>query len=509
MNNIELNGYNTKIEDIVHIARNGYKVSISHEAIERVTLSENYVKKLVEDEKVVYGITTGFGKFSDKSIGKEDTHKLQENLIISHTCALGSPLSIEIVRAAMAMRINALIKGFSGVRLKTINTLIDMLNKNVVPVVYEKGSLGASGDLAPLSMMVLVMIGLGEAYYNGVVLTGHEAMKNAGIETIKLTSKEGLSLINGTQIMTAIASLCVYDSENLIKTSDISSSLTIEALNGIIDAFDEKVHKVRGHVGQINTAENIRDILYGSNLITKQGEKRVQDAYSLRCIAQVHGAIRDTIKHVKSVVETEINAATDNPLVFPNEDDVISAGNFHGEPIALVMDFLAIALSEIANISERRIERLVNYQLNDLPAFLTPNGGLNSGFMIVQYAAASLVSENKVYAHPASVDSIPSSANQEDHVSMGTTAARKCKNVLDNSQKVIALEFFTATQALGFRDITKLSKANKRVYEKVRENVDFIKEDTVMYSIIATFDKWVKENIFLNIVEKEIEKKLN
>lgn len=506
MKKIVLDGNNLKVLDIVNAARKSYKIELSEKAKNNIIKSQKYVEKIVKEKRTVYGITTGFGKFSDTMIDEKDTEKLQKNLIMSHSCAMGEALPKDIVIAAMVMRINALAKGYSGIRLSTLNVLIDMVNKGVIPVIKEKGSLGASGDLAPLSMMVLVMLGMGEAYYEGKKMTGALAMKKAKIKTVILTSKEGLSLINGTQIMTAISTLCIYDSINLIKSADISSSLTIEALRGIMDAFDEKVQLVRNHKGQINTAKNIRKILKGSKLTTKQGEIRVQDAYSLRCIPQVHGACRDAIEYVYNVIEREINSATDNPLIFEKEDNVISAGNFHGEPIALAMDFLAIALSEIANIAERRIERLVNYQLNDLPPFLTKEGGLNSGFMIVQYVAASMVSENKVYAHPASVDSIPSSANQEDHVSMGTTAARKCRLVLDNAQKVIALEFFASSQAIDFRENARLSNATDKVYKKIRESIPFIEKDTVMYTVMDSFDKLVKDNIFVDIVEKEIGK---
>lgn len=506
MDKVLLSGNDLKVKDIIKIARKGYFVALNEDAKKNIIKAEKYVQKLVAENKTVYGITTGFGKFSDTIISKKDIEELQKNLIMSHSCAMGNALSKDVVIAAMVMRVNALAKGYSGIRLSTVNTLIEMINKGVVPVIKEKGSLGSSGDLAPLSMMVLVMLGMGEAFYKGKIMSGKSAMNRAKIETVTLTSKEGLSLINGTQIMTAISALCIYDAYNLIKTADISSSLTMEALRGIIDAFDGKVQKVRNHNGQINTAKNIKNILKGSSLITNQNVLRVQDAYSLRCIPQVHGACRDAIEYVYGVVEKEINSATDNPLIFINEDEVISAGNFHGEPIALAMDFLGIALCEIANISERRIERLVNHQLNDLPPFLTENGGLNSGFMIVQYAAASMVSENKVYAHPASVDSIPSSANQEDHVSMGTTAARKCGMILDNAQKVVGLELFAASQAISFRNDGILSKATQKVYNKIRETVKIIKKDTVMYPIMEHFDKLVKDNIFVDIVEKEVGK---
>jgi histidine ammonia-lyase len=425
-----LDGNNLTIEDVVNVARYNYQVELSEQAIENVNKSRKLVDRFVDEERVVYGITTGFGKFSDVVISKEEAQQLQRNLIISHSCGVGDPLDEEIVRATMLLRANALSKGFSGIRLSTLNTLVEMLNKKVHPVIPEKGSLGASGDLAPLSHMVLVLLGEGEAFYNGKRLSGKEAMQLAEISTVELTSKEGLALINGTQVMTAIGALTVYDSVRLSKLADIAASLTIEALNGIVTAFDEKVHNVRPHLGQINTARNLLKILDNSNMTTNQGDIRVQDAYVLRCLPQIHGASKDAIEYVKEKVNIEINSATDNPLIFENVEQVISGGNFHGQPMALSFDFLGIALSELANVSERRLERLVNPALSGLPAFLVEKGGLNSGFMIVQYSAASLVSENKVLAHPASVDSIPSSANQEDHVSMGTIAARKAKKYI-------------------------------------------------------------------------------
>ena len=398
MGHIFIDGEHLTIDDAVDVARKGFSVSLSEEAVLKIKKSRDYVDELVEKEAVVYGITTGFGKFSDIFISKEDTEALQRNLIVSHSCALGDPLPEETVRGVMLLRANALAKGFSGIRLDTVNTLIEMLNKGVHPIIPEKGSLGASGDLAPLACMVLVMIGEGEAIYEGKRMPGRKAMDKAGIKPVVLTSKEGLALINGTPVMTAIGTLLLYDSLNLIKTADIISSMTLEALKGITDAFDHIVHKVRGQKGEMISARNVLRITEGSNLTTLQGEIRVQDAYSLRCIPQIHGASRDAINYVKDVINIELNAATDNPLIFPDEDKVISGGNFHGQPIALAMDFLGIALSELANVSERRIERLVNPQLNDLPAFLTKKGGMNSGFMITQYSAASKVSENKALA---------------------------------------------------------------------------------------------------------------
>ena len=440
------------IGDVVKVARNFETIALSEKAIAAVNKARAYVDEKLEKGEIIYGLTTGFGKFSDRFIPREDTAALQKNLIISHSCGMGDPYPTEVVRGAMLLRINALARGNSGVRLETLETLVNMLNKGVHPVVPQKGSLGASGDLAPLSHIVLVMLGEGEAEYQGEVMSGKAAMEKAGIKTIELSAKEGLALINGTQIMTSMAALLCHDARLLAKTADIALAMTGEALNAITKAFDPKVHLVRGHKGQIESAENMARLLEDSKLSARVQPGKVQDAYSLRCAPQVHGASRDAIDYVYAAVEREINAVTDNPIVFSDEDDVISAGNFHGQPMALAMDFLAIAMAELSNISERRTERLVNPQLSaGLPAFLTEDGGVNSGFMIVQYSAASMVSENKVYCHPASVDSIPSSANQEDHVSMGTTAARKARMVLDNVQKVLGIELFCASQGIYFR----------------------------------------------------------
>lgn len=502
MNKVIIDGSGLTFLDIVNVARNFYTVELSEKAKENINASRALVDGLAEEGKVEYGITTGFGKFSDVHISKEETKDLQRNLIVSHACGMGNPLDMEIVRAVMLLRANALSKGYSGIRLSTVETLIEMLNKKVHPVIPEKGSLGASGDLAPLSHMVLVMIGDGEAWYDGERLDGREAMRRAGISIVELVEKEGLALINGTQVMTAIGSLALWDSLNLSKTADIVSSMTFEALRGIITAFDDKVNQVRPHPGQIKAARNMVKLTEGSELITEQGEIRVQDAYTLRCIPQIHGAGKDAVNYVKNVLEIEINSATDNPLIFAKEGQVISGGNFHGQPVALAMDFLGIALSEYANVSERRLERLINYQLNDLPPFLTEKGGLNSGFMITQYSAASMVSENKVLAHPASVDSIPSSANQEDHVSMGTTAARKAREILKNAQRVLAIEMLAACQALEFRKGYGKGKGVDEVYKLVRESVPPLKEDRVMYRDIEKCLALVADGKVIEAVEK-------
>ncbi len=506
MNKVVIDGNSLTIEDFINVVRRGYTVEMSKEAIEKVEKSRDVVDKYVDEERVVYGITTGFGKFSDVVISKDETKDLQRNLIISHSCGVGEPLDEEVVRGIMLLRANALSKGFSGIRLSTLNTLIEMLNKGVHPVIPEKGSLGASGDLAPLAHMVLVLLGEGEAYYKGERMPGKKAMELANIPTVELTSKEGLALINGTQVMTSVGALALYDGMNLAKIADIAAALTAESQNGIVTAYDEKVHMVRPHSGQINTAKNLLKLLENSNMTTVQGELRVQDAYSLRCLPQIHGASKDAINYVSEKVNIEINSATDNPLIFGEEDQVISGGNFHGQPMALSFDFLGIALAELANVSERRIERMVNPALSGLPAFLVEKGGINSGFMIVQYAAAALVSENKVLAHPASVDSIPSSANQEDHVSMGTIAARKARTILDNARKVIAMELLAAVQAIDLRGNKGLGEGTKIAYDLIRKQTPKIENDIIMYKEINKCEELIKSNVILEEIENNIGK---
>lgn len=496
------------LEDLINVTRNGYEVKISEEAKEKVSIARKLVDDYVEEGKISYGITTGFGKFSDSIISKEETATLQRNLIISHACGVGNPLPIDQVRGIMLLRVNNLIQGYSGIRQKVLDLLVEMINKGVTPYIPEKGSLGASGDLAPLSHMVLVMLGLGKAYYKGELYTGEEALKKAKIKPIKsLSSKEGLALINGTQVMTSVGAHTVYDAINLMKHLDVAASLSMEALNGIICAFDPRIQEVRGHLGQINTAKNVNKILKNSTSITKQGELRVQDPYALRCTPQVHGASKDALNYIKDKVEIEMNAVTDNPIIFPTENEVLSGGNFHGQPMALPFDFLGIALAEMANISERRLERLVNPSLNNgLPAFLVENGGVNSGFMIVQYSAASLVSENKVLAHPASVDSIPSSANQEDHVSMGTIAARKANEILGNVRKVIAMEILAACQGIDLRDVKRLGKGTNEAHTLVREVVEYYDKDRVMYIDIEKVEDLIKTNKIVEKVEENVGK---
>jgi len=491
-----INGENCTLETFIRVSREMEVVVISEESKVRVNQARKYIEEVIESEIPVYGINTGFGKLSEMTINRCDTSRLQVNLLKSHACGVGEPLSQEVVRGMMLLRVNALVKGFSGIRMVTLDKLVEFLNKNLIPVVFEKGSLGASGDLAPLSHMSLPLIGLGEVFYKGIRMNAIDGLKLAGIEPLQtLEAKEGLCLINGTQSMTSIGAHVLYDSFHIFHAANHALSITMEALNGIIDAFDLRIQQLRGQIGQIEVASEINNILSSSKLITKQGELRIQDAYSIRCAPQVHGAILDTLEYVRKIVETEMNAVTDNPIVFYEEKQVISAGNFHGEPLAFAFDYLGIALSELANISERRIERLVNAALsNGLPPFLVKVPGLNSGFMIVQYSAASLVSENKVLAHPASVDSIPSSANQEDHVSMGSISARKAGMILGNVRKVIAMELFASCQAIDFRNPSRMSSKTSQVYKAIRTNVPFIVEDHVMYPYIYHIEEMLQDS---------------
>lgn len=504
---IFINGNDLTIEDVVRVARHGGKVAIDENAKKGIVKAREYIDKLLKEGEVIYGINTGFGKFSNVAISEEELEKLQKYLIYADAVGIGRPFDTEIVRAMMLLRANAISKGNSGVFVETIQILVDMLNKGVHPIVREKGSVGASGDLCPLAHMVLVMMGEGEAEYKGKVISGREAMKLAGIRPITLKAKEGLALINGTQAMMGVSVLAVHDAEVIMKSADIISALTMESLEGIIDAFDERIHLARPHHGQITVAKNLLEISEGSKLTTRQGEKRIQDAYSIRCIPQVHGASRLAIEYVKSVIEIEINSVTDNPLIFPDGDNsgVYSGGNFHGQPIAIAMDTLGIAMAEFANVSERRIERLVNPALsNGLPAFLVKNGGLNCGFMVAQYAAAAVVSENKILAHPASVDSIPTSANQEDHVSMGTIAARKAREIINHAQYALGIELICGAQAADFRDSSLLGKGSKEAYKALREKVTFMENDRPIYPDMDEAARLISSGKLLKVVEDKI-----
>ena len=506
-----INGRDLTVEEVIRVCRGYEKVEIAPEAKEAVIKARNYIEKKLEEGAVIYGLTTGFGKFANVVISREEAEQLQKNLIISHTCAMGEPYETKYVRAAMLLRCNALSRGNSGIRLETIQTMIDMLNAGIHPVIPEKGSLGASGDLAPLSHIALALIGLGEVEYKGQIVPAAEAMAKEGIIPVVLAAKEGLALNNGTQMMTAVGVNVLWDAMHLMKTADIATAMTAEALHGITKAYDHKVHDLRGHQGQKDAAENLRTLLAGSKNAFEVQPSKVQDPYSLRCIPQIHGASRDAIQYVYEAVSRELNAVTDNPIVFPDEDEVISGGNFHGQPMALAFDFLKMAISEFADVSERRAERLINPQLSEgLPAFLTKYGGVCSGFMIAQYAAASMVSENKIYAHPACVDSIPSSGNQEDHVSMGTTSARTAAMVLDNAQKVIGIELAAAAQGIWLRqeigesDISNLAPATRAAYDYIRTVSEPVDDDILMHDELKKFDEMVKDFSILEAVEKVV-----
>ena len=482
---IALTGSDLCFSDIDRVVRQGEQVQLAETARQNVLNARQFIHDVIDEERVVYGITTGFGKFSDTVISTEYTLELQENLIMSHAVGVGEPFSREVVRGIMLLRVNNLVKGYSGIGLGTTELLIAMLNRGVHPVIPSQGSVGASGDLAPLAHMVLVMIGRGEAFYQGERMPGSEALKRAGLEPVTLGAKEGLALINGTQAIASLGAWAWLRMKNLLKMADISAAMTIDALEGRLDPFQEKIYRLRPHPGHGNTAENLRNLLMDSQVIAERQTPRVQDAYTLRCVPQVHGASKDAHRHVGEVLVREINATTDNPLVFPEEKDIISGGNFHGQPLALPLDYLSTAIAELGNIAERRIERLLNPSSNfGLPPFLIRDGGVSSGFMILQYTAASLVSENKTLAHPASVDSIPTSANQEDHVSMGTTSARKALEILANCEKVLAIEAMCAAQALDQRAPRKPGKGTEAGRQVVRERIAYLEKDRELASDI-------------------------
>jgi len=493
---IIINGNTLTIAQIKKVLYNKEKVGLAEESLLKVDKSREMVERLVEEGKVVYGITTGFGKFSEIFIENDNVEDLQLNLIHSHACGVGEPFPEIVSRAMLLLRANALLKGYSGVRRVVIEQLVALLNAEIHPVVPEQGSLGASGDLAPLSHLALVLLGEGEVFYQGKRVTAKEALSLARINPIRLTSKEGLALINGTQAMTAMGVVAYIEAERLAYQAEAISSLTFEGLQGVVDALDEDIQLVRGYPEQVDVAKRMRVYLTNSNLVTRQGELRVQDAYSLRCIPQVHGATWQTLRYVKEKLEIEINAATDNPLIFAEQNKVLSGGNFHGQPIAFAMDFLGIAMAELANIAERRIERMVNPHLSDLPPFLSPEPGLQSGAMILQYIAASLVSENKTLAHPASVDSIPSSGNQEDHVSMGTIAARHAYQIIKNVRRVIAIEAICALQAVEYRGINNLGERTKEIYHLGRTVVPSIVKDRVFATDIENVNIWLQDDIW-------------
>jgi len=507
MKEIQLGMDKIALEDLIAITREGAKVELTKESAKRIIDTRKLVEKWVQEEKIIYGITTGFGSLSDVSISKKDARQLQKNILMSHAAGVGKTLSKETVRAIIALRIKDLANGHSGIRLETTSGLIDLLNKDICPVIPEKGSVGASGDLVPLAHMALVLMGMGEAFYNGKRMTGEEILKKCGMKPIQLEAGEGLALINGTQVMTAIAALAVYDALRLSKITDIAAAISLEVLMGSRTEFDPKIHLVRPHPGQAAAADNMLRITQNSEIISSHQDCcRVQDAYTLRCSPQVHGASRDAVSYAENVVVTEMNASTNNPLIFSETNEFLLGGNFHGQPIALAMDFLCMAVSELGNISERRIERLVNPMLSGLPAFLVDDGGLNSGFMIAQYTAASLVSENKVLSHPACVDSIPTSANKEDHVAMGTISARKCREIVNNSEHVIAIELLCGAQAMDLFTNMKPGKGSMAAYQVIRDSIPHLDTDRVLSKDIATMIQLMRSGKILEAVEKKVGK---
>lgn len=497
---IELNGESLSLAQTESVA-NGESVSLSADARQRMETSRRFVEEIIARGEVVYGINTGFGALSEVTIPSGELHELQINLVRSHACGVGDPLPEKVVRAMLLHRANVLAKGFSGCRPLIVETLIAMLNNGVHPMIPAKGSVGASGDLAPLAHQALVTIGEGEAFYRGERMAGGDAMLRAGIEPLMLEAKEGLALLNGTQAMTAVGGLALVDAFKLANAADVIGAMTLEALRGTPVAFDEKIHAVRPHKGQRESARRLRELIEHSEIRESHRDKaadpRVQDAYALRCMPQVHGAVRDALEHARHVVEIEVNSATDNPLVFaPNGNqagEVLSGGNFHGEPVSLAYDYAAVAVADLATISERRVERLVNPSLSGLPAFLSPHPGTNSGLMIAQVTAAALIAENNVLAHPASVFTLPTSANKEDHVSMGMTAALKLAQIVKNVETVLAIELLCAAQGLEFLKPLKPGPKLAEVYRRVRQHVPALERDAQLSVFIESLVPVVRE----------------
>lgn len=483
---------NLTFEIVQDILENDIKLEISEQSKKLIQKSKDYLdKKLRESEKPLYGINTGFGALCDIEISKDDLSKLQENLVISHACNIGPEIPGDVVKLMLLLKAHALSKGNSAVQLKTVQRIIDLFNLNILPVVCEQGSLGASGDLAPLAMLFLPLLGLGEVNFEGKKQEAENVLQKFDWKPIKLEAKEGLALLNGTQFMSAHCVYSLLKTFRIVDQADMIGALSLDAFDGLIEPFSENIQRIRPHNGQITTATNFRNILEGSEMQAKEKD-HIQDPYSFRCIPQVHGAVKDAVNYVAGVIETEINSVTDNPTVFPDDDQIISGGNFHGEPLALSLDFLAMALSELGSISERRTYRLISGE-RKLPEFLVAKPGLNSGFMIPQYAAASIVSQNKQLCTPASVDSIPSSNEQEDHVSMGGNAATKALKVILNTEKILAIELYNAAQAMDFRKPLKTSPFLEKFKNEYREKVEFVNHDVLMYKGINKTVEFLNE----------------
>lgn len=501
---ITINGNNLTIENTVEICRNHARVTLAEAAKPGIRKSRDFVERILKENRVVYGITTGVGELANTLISPEEAEVLQENLIRSHATNVGEPFTEEIVRGIILLRANALAKGFSGIRLEVVEMLLELLNADVHPFIPSQGSVGASGDLSPLSHLALIVAGEGECLVDGKRVPTPMVLKQKGLKPFRLGAKEGLALINGTQVMAAIGCHLVRDAEDLLKHAQIAGAMSLEALKGTSKALDPKIHALRPHPGQIKVAENISRLVENSKIIASHKDcEKVQDAYTLRCIPQVYGAIIDTINRAKETLQIEINSATDNPLIFADQEEVISGGNFHGEPLAFILDFLGIALSEIGNISERTLDRLVNPHVSGLPPFLAPDSGTNSGFMISQYTAAALVSENKVLAHPASVDSIPTSAGQEDHVSMGSISAKHGIEILKNVQHVIGIELLAAAQGMEFHH-EEPGNGTGAALGVIRQSIPFMVKDRVMYLELEKINELLKSGRIVKAVEEAV-----
>jgi len=506
MENLILNGATLNIDDVYIVSKDPtIKITLAAQARQKMKKARDYIQKVVERKKPVYGINTGFGALADKQIKNEDLSQLQVNLIRSHCTGVGSMFSEEIVRAIMLLRINCLVSGFSGVQIEAVELLLDFLNNNIIPQVPEQGSVGASGDLAPLSHIALCLIGEGDVTYDGKIVNSAFAIDQIGKKPIVLGPKDGLALINGTAVMAALGSLACAKAIRLIKLADLIAATTLEAVRGTQRAFDPRIHQLKPHIGQINSAKNVLMLLANSEIMNSHEEcGKVQDPYSLRCVPQVHGACRQTYLHARDVLNTELNSVTDNPLIFVDDDDVISGGNFHGEALAFCMDYLAMGISELANISERRIEKMMNPTFSDLPHFLTESSGLNSGLMIAHVTAAALVSENKVLSHPSSVDSVPTSTDKEDHVSMGVMSGRKLHQIIENTKNVLAIEILCNTQGLDFLRPLKSSPPIETLRTLIRKHVPTITDDRPFYKDINNIRKLIDNDEILNAVNEII-----
>ncbi len=496
---LELDGQKLSLAQVADVARGAEQVGLAEAARARIERARLTVEKIIEEGRIVYGVNTGFGKLSDVHIAPSELRQLQLNLVRSHACGVGPALSEGETRAMLLLRANVLALGYSGARTSVVEMLLEMLARGVHPVIPEKGSVGASGDLAPLAHLALTVIGEGEAVYRGERMASMDALRAAGLEPLQLEAKEGLALLNGTQAMCAVGGLALHRALKLSELADVAGAMTLEALKGTPAAFDERIHLARPHPGQLAVAAHLRELLQESEIRNShlENDPRVQDAYSLRCMPQVHGAVRSALAHAREIIETETGSATDNPLVFSDGEEVLSGGNFHGAPVALALDYAALALTDLASISERRIERLVNPDMSEgLPAFLTAHPGMSSGFMIAQVTAVALLNEMKVLAHPASIDNLPTSGGKEDHVSMGMTAATKLRTIVDNAEHVISIELLAAAEGLEYRAPLVPGRGVRRAYEQLRARVPRLEQDRALSPDIQRIAEAIRRDEF-------------